>query len=60
MDFSTSRNAVTQNNAEGLMRKKLSTFRGRIVREETQKKNKCWNTWVDGDTTRDVDDKQSP
>ena len=26
---------------------------------ETQKKNNCLNTWVDGDTTGDADAKQS-
>ena len=37
MDFSTSSNVKTQNNAEGLKRKMLSTFRGRTVGVETQK-----------------------
>ena len=58
-DFSASSNAMIQNNAEGLMRKMLSTFRGRTMGAETQKKNNCLNTWVDGDTIGDVDAKQS-
>ena len=59
MDFSTSSNAMIQNNAEGLM-KKLSTFRGRTVGVKTQKKNNYLNTWLDGDSIGDVDAKQSP
>ena len=57
MDFPTSScNAKTQNNAEGLMKKK-STSRGRTVGAEIQKKNNCLNSWVDGDTTGDIDAK---
>ena len=48
MDFSTSSNTRIQENFEGLIRK-LSTFRGRILGEETLKKNNCLNTWVNGD-----------
>ena len=51
---------MIQNNAEGLMRKMLSTFRRRTVGVETQKKNNCMNTWVDRDIIGDVDSKQSP
>ena len=39
--------------------RKLSTFRGKTVGVETQKKNNCLNTWVHGDI-EDVDAKQSP
>ena len=60
MDFSTSINAMIQDSSEGFMRKKLSTFRGRSVGVETQRKNNCLNTWVDGDIIGDVDTKQSP
>ena len=55
MDFSTSSNAMTQDNSEGLMRKNLSTSRERTMGVETQKKNNQLNTWVDGDTIRDAD-----
>ena len=54
MDSSTSSNAMIQNNAEGLMRKKVSTFRGITVGVETQKKNNCLITCVDGDINGDV------
>ena len=43
-----------------LRERKLPTSRGRTVGVETQKKNNCLNTWVDGDTIEDVDAKQSP
>ena len=43
-----------------LRERKLSTFRGRTVGVETQKKNNCLNTWVDGDSMGDVDAKPSP
>ena len=57
MDFSTSScNAKTQNNAEGLLKKK-STSRG-TVGAVTQKKNNNLNSWVDGDTTGDIETKQ--
>ena len=59
MDFSTSSNAKIQNNTEELMRKKLSTVRGRTVGVETQKKNNYLNTWVDGDSIEDVEGKES-
>ena len=50
MDFSTSScNAKTQNNAEGLMKKKATHI---------QRKNNCLNSWIDGDTTRDIDAKK--
>ena len=37
--------------------RKLSTFGGRTVGVETQKKNKCLITWVDGDIIGDLDAK---
>ena len=59
MDFSTSScNAKTQNNAERLLKKKATTSRGRTVGAETQKKNNCLNSWVDGDTIGDTETKQ--
>ena len=57
MDFSTSSNAMIQDNSEGFMRRMLSTSRERTVGAETQKKNDCMNTWVDGDMIWDVDSK---
>ena len=59
MDFSTSSfNAKTQNKAEGLLkREQLPTSRGRTVGAETQKKNNYLNSWVDGDTTGDIETK---
>ena len=57
MDFSTSSNAVIQDNSEGLMRKKLSTYRERTVGAETQKEKNCLITWVEGDMIGDVDSK---
>ena len=53
IDFSTSSNAMIQNNSEGFMRKS-STFRERTVGVETQKKNNCLNTWVDGDIIGEI------
>ena len=61
MDFSTSSNATIQNDAEGLMRKKaIHIQRKNCGTRNTQKKNNCLSTWVDGDTSGDVDAKQSP
>ena len=57
MDFSTSSNAMIQDNSEGLIRKMLFTFRGKTVGAEMQKKNNCLITWVDGDMIGDVDSK---
>ena len=42
-----------------LLERKLFTFRGRTAGVESQKKNICLNTWVDGDIHGDVDTKQS-
>ena len=58
MDFTSSCNAKTQNNAEGLRKGKLLTSRG-IVGVVTQKKNNCLNSWADGDTIGDIEAKQS-
>ena len=55
MDFSTSSNAMIQDNSEGLIKRMLSTSRERVMGVETLKKNKCLITWVDGDMIGDAD-----
>ena len=60
MDFSTSSNAMIQDNSEGLVRKTISTSRESTVGVETQQRNNCFIIWVDGDMIGDVDSKQSP
>ena len=60
MDFSTSSNALIQKSVEGLVRKMLSTFRGRTVGAEIQKKNNCLITCIKRDMIGDVDSKLSP
>ena len=60
MDFFTSScNAKTQNNAEGLLKKRAATHIQRKIcgSRNTEKKNYL-NSWVDGDTTGDIETKQ--
>ena len=61
MDFSTSSNAIIQDNSEGLMRKNTKfTSRERTAGVETEKKNNCLIPWFDGDMIGDVDSNPSP
>ena len=67
--FTSSCNAETQNNAEGLLKKRAATHIQRKNCEnrnteknktkQTRKKNNNYqNSWVDGDTTEDIETKQ--
>ena len=61
MDFFTSScNAKTQNNAEGLLKKRAATHiqRKNCENRNTEKKKNYLNSWVDGDTTGDIETKQ--
>ena len=58
--FTSSCNAKTQNNAEGLLKKRAATHIQRKncgSRNTEKKKNNYLNSWVDGDTTGDIETK---
>ena len=57
--FTSSCNAETQNNAEGLLNKRAATHiqRKNCENRNTEKAN-YQNSWVDGDTTEDIETKQ--
>ena len=58
--FTSSCNAETQNNAEGLLKKRAATHiqRKNCENRNTEKKINYQNSWVDGDITGDIETKQ--
>ena len=60
MEFSTSRpNAKTQKNAVGFMKKKATHIPRKNCGSSNIEENNCLNSWVDGDTTGNIEAKQS-
>ena len=72
--FTSSCNAETQNNAEGLLKKRAATHIQRKYcenrntekinkqtkkRQQKKNKNNYQNSWVDGDITGDIETKQA-
>ena len=60
--FTSSCNAKTQNNSEGLLKKRAATHiqRKNCENRNTEKKTKTkhQNSWVDGDTIENIETKQ--
>ena len=56
--LTSSCNAETQNNAEGLLKKRAATHIQRKNCENRNRKKNYLNSWEDGDTTGDIETKQ--